>query len=84
MFDVLQLCIIYAGIHIVPCSGWFLSPCSLNVLRTCTFNGELYSCLCFRLSLDVTGFNQQATGAVLDLTADDDEGLGRNKGMKKW
>ena len=49
-----------------------------------TFNGELYSCLCFRLSLDVTGFNQQATGAVLDLTADDDEGLGRNKGMKKW
>ena len=49
-----------------------------------TFNGELYSCLCCRLSLDVTGFNQQATGAVLDLTADDDEGLAKNKGRKKW
>ena len=33
MFDVLQLCIIFAGMHIVPCNGWLLSPCSLNVLQ---------------------------------------------------
>ena len=37
-----------------------------------------------RLLLGVTGFNQQASGAVLDLTADDEEGLAKSKGRKTW
>ena len=82
MFDVLQLCIILQGciLYLVMDGS---SPHAVWTSYS-TFNGELYSCLCCRLSLDVTGFNQQATGAVLDLTADDDEGLAKNKGRKKW
>lgn len=75
-------CVLHVLCAVQYGGGWFLSPCSLNVLHS--MGNCILVCVCCRLSLDVTGFNQQATGAVLDLTADDDEGLAKNKGRKKW
>ena len=42
---------------------------------------ELFSS---RLSLGMSGFEQQASGAVLDLMQDEEEDMKRMRGIKKW
>ena len=37
-----------------------------------------------RLSLNLTGFDQQASNAVLDLVADEEELLKKRKSLTKW
>ena len=37
-----------------------------------------------RLSLGMSGFEQQASGAVLDLMQDEEEDMKKLKGIKKW
>lgn len=38
----------------------------------------------FRLSLGMSGFEQQASSAVLDLMQDEEEDTKKLKGIKKW
>lgn len=38
----------------------------------------------FRLSLGMSGFEQQASGAVLDLMQDEEDDMKKLKGLKKW
>ena len=40
--------------------------------------------LSHRLSLGMSGFEQQAAGAVLDLTQDEERDMKKTKSIKKW
>jgi len=42
------------------------------------------SVLSHRLSLGMSGFEQQAAGAVLDLTQDEEQDMKKMKSIKKW
>jgi len=66
--------------------GWSLAMKLLHtqVYHSCNKVGLNKEVVIHRLSLGMSGFEQQATGAVLDLTQDEEQDMKKMKSIKKW